>query len=312
MRCCAALLAVILLTGCGTARPAREPAEARDAYYHRMITSGHAAFERGDLARAAELYENAWVRAQVMDRPTALGTAAYNLALVKVALGDWTEAHRLLRAARAELERAGDPTAETWVLEAEVLRHLNQHDQAWALTDEALEQFGGQRGFRSGEIQLRTLRALLALEQDNVERARPEFDRANALRTRGTPARLRARLAEVHGRLAWAADDPLAAAEAFDAEAQYYRAEGRFPDMARALVRSGQAYEAAQEWETAADRYVRAARHFMARDQRPEALRWLERAIPVVEQANNPELTRRVADLLEGVMHTMEADNENS
>ncbi len=309
--CCAGLLAAILLTGCGTGRPSRAPAEARDAYYHRMLTSGHAAFERGDLARAAELYENAWVRAQVMDRPTALGTAGYNLALVKIALGDRPEAHRLLRAARAELERAGDPTEETWVLEAEVVRHLGQHDQAWAITDEALERFGGQRGFRSGEIQLRTLRALLALEQEDDERAWPEFDRAIALRTRGTAPRLRARLAEVRGRLAWAADDPLTAAESFDAEARYYRTEGRFPDMARALVRAGQAFEAAQEGEAAADRYVRAARHFMARDQHPEALRWLERAVPMIEKANNPELTGRVADLLEVVLGTREANNEN-
>ncbi len=304
------LLCGWLVVGCGTPRPAREPDPMPDPYFQRMITSGHAAFERGDVVRAAELYANAWTRAQVMDRPQAMGAAAHNLALCNIALGHWPEAQRLLRAARAELERGGEPVIDTWVLEAEVLRHLGQTDLAWDATEEALTRIDGRRAWRTAEIQVRSLRALMALDQDDPTTAQAEFERAESILFRRAGRRVQARLAEVRGRLAWANDDPARAAEAFDEEARLYRVDGRFPDMARALHRAGRAHERTEAPATAADRYFRAARHYAARANDAEALRLLERALPLLKTVEDPELTTRIADLVEAVLSRMEDDHE--
>lgn len=304
------LLCSLILAGCGTAQPAREPAPTPDAYFQRMITSGHAAFERGDVARAAELYANAWTRAQIMDRPAAMGAAAYNLALCKIALGEWTAAQRLLQAARTELTRINDPAIDTWVLEAEVLRHLKQPEAAWAATEAALTRIDGRRAERMAEIQVRTLRALMALEQADLDTAQAEWDRAEAILPRRPGRRVPARLAEVQGRMAWANDDPAAAAAAFDAEADFYRADGRFPDMARALQRAGRAHERAVTPDQAADRYFRAARHHAASGNAAKALHLLEQAQPLLDTVAEPDLTARIADLMEHIMSVLEDDHE--
>ena len=303
------LVFTLFVTACGGPRPATRPAVQRDAYYHRMITSGHGAFQRGDISRAAELYENALVRAQIMDRPEAIGSSAYNLALCRIALGDLKEGRDLLRKARVELRRAGESGLDTLLAEAEVTRRLGEAEAAWTLTDEAVVALEGIRA-RHERIQVHSLRALLALDRDDVENATDELALAERQVRRDTPFRLQARLAEVRGRLHWAGDDPVLAAQEFDQEAMHYRNEGRFQDMARAMTRAAAAYDKADDQGLAADRFYRSARHYAAAGDPVEALKLVERALPSLEQAEDPALEQRVAALFEKLTETVKDKRE--
>lgn len=298
-----------LLTACGGPRAASGPSIKRDAYYHRVITSGHAAFQRGDLSRAAELYENGLVRAQVMDRPAEIGASAYNLALCRVALGDLEQGRELLREARMELRRAGESGVDTLIAEAEVERRLGDNDAAWNLTDEVLASLRGIRA-REWRIQTHALRALIALDRDDHSVAEEELSIADGDVQRTTPLRLRARIAEGRGELFLARGEVLPAAKQFDSEAMFYRDEGRYTDMVRALVRAGAAYQAGSDHWMAADRYHRAARHYAAHDRTVEALRTLERALPSLEEIDDPLLARRVALLFENLAESVKISEE--
>lgn len=294
-----AALAVVLCAGCGRTKPAR-PVVRDDAYYDRMLISGHAAFERDDIERAADLFENAWVRAQVMDRPAALGVSGFNLALVHILRGEYEAGQALLQQARTELERAGENAAHTWVAEAEVLQRLQQPEAAWAATETALAELGSRRD-RPARMQVHALRALLALERDEPETAQAELDLAERQWRRDTPWQLRARAEEARGGLLLQRDEWAAAGAAFDQEALYYGHAGRFTDMARALARAAAAYQADGDDRAAVDRYYRAARHHYALNRPEPALRLIEQALPSLEACEDPELERRLARLFENL-----------
>lgn len=269
-----------MTTGCGTARPAR-PTVTRDAYYHRMITSGHAAFERGDITRAADLYENAWIRARVMDRAEAIGTAAYNLAISQMILGDVDQAHKLLLEAEHEFRRAEDPGVDVRLAQVEVAFRRAQYAEAWALTEALLPDLSGRR-LQDDRVQVHTVRALLAGQEDDWERMVEAVDAAESAVHRATSFLLRARLAEAQGRLALGQERWLDAATVFDREAVYYRNAGRFVDMAVALERAADAYVKADEVEMALERYFRLARHFLAAEGIAEGLRVMQHALSLM------------------------------
>ncbi len=299
----------LLLTACGGPRSATGPAVKRDAYYHRMITSGHAAFERGDIGRAAELYENAWVRSQIMDRPAEIGASAYNLALCRVALGDLESGRNLLREARVELRRAGESGVDTLIAEAEVERRLDNREAAWVLTDDVLEALDRLRA-RALRMQTHSLRALIALERGDHEAAAKERALAEREAPRDAPPRLRARLAEVRGHVLLAEEYPLLAAKAFDEETLFYRDAGRYPDMVRAMQRAAAMYQKGGDHWPAADRFYRAARHYAADGKAVEALQLIERALPDLEAAGDEDMERRVAVLFENLSESVKSKEE--
>lgn len=303
------LALALLLAGCGGPRSATGPAVKRDAYYHRMITSGHAAFERGDIGRAAELYENAWVRARMMDRPAEIGASAYNLALCRIALGNMESGRDLLREARAELRRAGESGVDTLIAEAEVERRLGDQEAAWTLTDEVLEALDRLRA-RAFRVQTHSLRVLIALDRGDPETATKELALAEREVRRDTAPRLNARLAESRGRLRLAEGRVLQAAQAFDEETLFYRDEGRYPDMARAMVRAAAAYQEGGDVWMAVDRFYRAARHYAASGETVVALRLIERALPDMEAVNDVTMEQRVARLFEDLSESVKIIEE--
>ena len=303
------LVLAVFLTACGGPRAGSRPEVRKDAYYHRMITSGHGAFERGDISRAAELYENALIRAQLMDRPEKIGASAYNLALSRIALGALDEGRGLLQEARAELLRAGESGVDTLIAEAEVTRRLGDTEAALQLTDEAVAALEGVRA-RAMRVQLHALRALLALDRDDAETAVEELALAERPVRRATPLRLCARLAEVQGRLYLQEGEARLAAQEFDLETMYYRNDGRFPDMARAMARAAAAYHEAGDSAMAARHYYRAARHHAAAEQPVDALRLVEQALPALEAADDPDLAARVTALFEELTKTVKNKRE--
>lgn len=295
------ILGWVAVVGCRSPNPAAGSVEEPDLYFHRMITSGHASFRRGNVERAAELYENAWVRAQVMDRPLLMGTSAYNLAISLIALGDVEHGLTLLQTSQAELMRAGDSGADALTAQAEALRILERRPEAWQVTDQLLA-LSIPRPVR---LQTHSLRAMLALDDADLERALEEQGQAQRLVRRQTPTRLLARLAEGDGRIAIQQGDLLTAAEAFDRAARLYRDEGRFPDMARALAEAGRLYALAEQPANAIDRYFRAARHHAAAGETAKALQLLDVAVDVAAETEESMEHAHLAQLFEDLQNEM-------
>ncbi len=279
--------------------------EVLDAYHNRMMTSAHAAFARGDIGRAAELYERAWTRARLADRPVAIGASAYNLALCRIALGETTAVPELLAEAVLELQRAGEATFDVRLVQAEHRRATGDAEGAWAITEDLLDD-GPPRAMR---VQTLALRALLALEMDEVEAAREEWQQAERQGRRVRDERLAARLAEIEGYLAQAEDEVDVAAAAFDREALHYRNIGRYADMARALARAADAWMVAGEPDKMLDRSYRAARHFAAAAHWTESLQLLDRALPALESDQvDDAMIGRFAALVDEVAAAMKKE----
>lgn len=278
-----ALVATVVLsgTGCGTTRP-RTPGIAPDPYFERVIASAGAAFERGDVERAATLYESAWQRARAMDRPEAIGMAAYNLALCRIALNQPTEGRALLEEVRAEWGRAGVSLIDALLVEVEAARHMGDEEGAWELSEEALGLLEGRRE-RLARVQVHAMRSVLATEREHVDIAEEELALARSALRRDTPFPLRARVAEAEGRARAAVCEPQEAASAFDREARYYRDAGQFTDMAVALTRAARSWQMADAHAAAADRFYRAARHYAATGQSARALGLMQEALVSLE-----------------------------
>ncbi len=142
---------------------------------------------------------------------------------------------------------------------------------------------------------------MLALDRDDVEAARDEARAIRELRATGLPAVLRARLEEIIGRIRLADVHPLAAATAFDNEAELYREAMRYHDMAYAFIRSGDAYREAEAYAFAGDRYFRASRTLFALDDPSLSMKILEKAMDAAGQADDPQLERRIVLLFDEI-----------
>ncbi len=273
----------LFLVGCGGPGGAGRPEPYSDPYFTRVMTSGHAAFERGDIARAAELYQRARVRAERADRDDWLLASAYNAALAHHLLGDSARAREGLSTAQTAALALDDPAVDVRLLFAELEWNDQRVDAAWAL----LEGLMDASLTRPHRVQVHSLRALIALDTGDVEQARQEIAAAEHQLRRSTAWRLRARVAEVNGRIAWREEASAQAAAHFDDEAYYYQQDGRFEDRARAQLRAAEAHLAADDPMTAVDRYLRAARHFAAGDEQVLALQSARSALTGLERVED-------------------------
>lgn len=295
------MCALMGATGCSSTRAARQhPVEPRDAAYDRVMASAQAAWRRGDAARAAVLYEEALNRAQVMDRSAEIGSAGYNLAICRIAMGDYEGARGLLEESRRELQRVGENTVDTWLASAEAAWRAEAYEEAWAMTDGALHAVSGKKA-PDVLLQAYSLRALVALREHRLPEAETALAAAKAAATRGTPPLLRARLAEAKGAWHTLAGEPALAAQFHDQEADLYRSAARYYDMAMALSRASLAYAADGEPEAAVDRAWRGARSLAAAGYTVEALQLMEARLPELEGIESEETARRIAAWLMSV-----------
>jgi hypothetical protein len=280
---CGALL--LTASGCSSTSANRAPADFGDPYYQRTMASAHAAFARGDTGRAAELYANALTRAYVMDRAPAISAAAYHLALCRILTDAPADGLRLLEEARRELRREEASGTDIELAMVEALRQLDRNAEAWTLTEQLL----AQPLTRVARVHVHGLRGLMALANADADAAAAAAAQARQSLRRDTPPALRARLAELEGRLATLQGQPAQAATAFDEEADLYGQAQRFADRASARVRAAAAYRAADDPAAAIDRYYRAGRHYAAREDVVTALRLLAEALPLAGEMDDPE-----------------------
>src|SRR5207249_4696552 len=132
---------VVLALAPGACSPATPPrAVFADPELSAATGAARAAFDRGQAALAADLYQRALTRARATDRPGEIADASYNRAVVLMSLGRYDEANELLGEAEAEARRAGRPAADVLLVEAKLARLRGRPREAVALADRVLAQ----------------------------------------------------------------------------------------------------------------------------------------------------------------------------
>lgn len=292
------LLTAALLAGAGCASP--RPARPRDPDLENYAATARQAFRQGAFDRAENLYRRALARARAADDPLEIGNNAYNVAACLLAQGRPGAARPFLREARAELEHAGETTAEVLLLDAEAARAIGQPEEARSLLAEARAQV--RERDRALALQVALLEARLACDRGDPAAAERLLNSMEKTLKRETDPLLRARWAAVRARIAGLEGQPAVAAESLDEEANGYRAAGgRARELAEALRRAGEAWREAGHLPEAADRFYRAARSLFAQGNSLEALKCLEPAVACAREAQAADLFRQIEALFQEI-----------
>lgn len=284
-------LALMAVGGCASPRP---PA-VTDADWVSHITTGRAAYERGDFRRAAEAFHRAQQRARALDEAEALAVAAANRAIALAAAG---QPHMASAAVREALGDARLPSSRRLELLAAGARAQNaagNYEEALGWVAEALREKPGPG-----------LRHQLVLTQASAELARGALDAAAAALAK-IPAKewrrlspsLQAEEAELRAKMESAAGRPASAMKGWDQASGHWKKAGRLPAMARALAEAARQAQAAGDLPGACDRYYRAARSLEAQGLLPEAVRILQEGVACAESLpENEEIHRKLAEMV--------------
>ncbi|MFT5049506.1 MAG: tetratricopeptide (TPR) repeat protein [Chlamydiales bacterium] len=257
-------------SGCGA--PEKVVESPRDSEYGRLELSARAAFERGELEYARNLYGRQLLQAERSDDALKIGDSAYNLAVCEIALGGTDRARGLLSTALFELGRAGERLAPVHVVRARLEHLAGESDACLQAADRALQSSSGAT--RREQIEALALRGLALIAGDapvpgeRRSAAGVALERAEKLAKKlggrdsmpSSALRLRARLAQHDRQFA-------NAARAYEREAEVLQARSRYDFMSEALELAGRAWLAAGEPARAGDRLLRAARSRFAHAQ---------------------------------------------
>ncbi len=248
---------LLAIAACGST----PPPVPRDRVLAAAADAAREAYDVGNVRLAASLYARALDRARVADFDADVADHAYNLALCRMALGDLVAARALLVESRAAFARAGLDDADASLADArlslvagdgtgaaEAARRLLEREPRAMVRAEALVLLGE-----------------VAVAEHDAAAARAAFEEASSVEL--DPASDLLTFAHVHrlaGRVALLEDDFGSAARSFDEEARWAREGRAYRAMADALVRSGNAHRDAGASASAAERYYRAGRSFLA------------------------------------------------
>jgi tetratricopeptide (TPR) repeat protein len=279
--CVALAAAVIAGAGCASGRGPTVPV---DAVVRELAGSARVAYERGEAARAAELYQRALARARLVDDADESARNAYNLALCRMAEGKPDETRGLLAQARALLPPHGAEIARTWLAEAEAAVSQGLLEDARSLVGRGLEAGADA----AGRAQAHLLLARLACGTAEWQIARAELSSARRAMGRSEVPELRARAEGIVARVARANGEAAAAAAALERQAGWFKRAGRFGDMAGALMEAGEGYRTAGLSPQAYVCLMRAAASLKAQD-RDKALIAAMTALSVAQALKAPE-----------------------
>lgn len=284
---------LLLLAGCASSRPTRPV----DPELSSLSQSGRAAFERGDYKLAARFYGMARHRARLIDDPGEIGTVTYNLAAVRLELGETERAAELLLEARRAFSRGPGVPVDLPILQARVALLRGRPAEAEEIIAESLA--GGEKDLEPEvRLQFQLLRARTALAAGDPATARtilkelrePVGELENNL--------LKSDYDSLSGELLLLEGDYAAAARRFDREAALLFAAARYRGMTRARERAGRAYFLAEDFCPAGDRFYRAARSHTARGEPAAALELLQAALEAAEECPEESLREEIFGLL--------------
>jgi tetratricopeptide (TPR) repeat protein len=255
-------LMLLTLLGCATSRTSTVSPE--DKELARTSHLARVAFAEGATAKAMDLYRKALNRAYAMDDATEIGTAAYNLAVCQLLLGQLDQANTSLAESRAALERSGSLPADVLLLEATIAQRQGKPEAALSLADRVLSASPDE----SHRYQVALLEGTIACAQDNPARARTALVEAD--RYHVNPIPLLAARERLAGNIYLLEGNPVEAAAAFDRAAALFQQAKHYRDMALTLQRAGQAYQEAGDTLLAEDRLFRARRSLAAQGDKTE------------------------------------------
>ena len=259
--------------------------------------AGRAAFGQDRIEQAVTFYTLALKRARALDRPSAIGDAAYNLAACLLRMRQYDRAGALLAEAKHELARCEAPLADVLLLEARAA-HLAGDVAAANASLRQLRTDTRSRPEAAHSVQASILAGQMAGDRGDWAAAKDSLQRARAARGPEPAEMLQARIAALAGRIAMATQDLRAAAGAFDRQADMLRRAGQYRALGAALARAGDAYAALDEHDAAADRLYRAARSAAAWGQAAAAKKWASAALVAARRADNKAIVRLVESLL--------------
>ncbi len=300
-----AALVCCALFACKSA-PARVPSPV-DEEYQRLEAAARNAHSRGELSYAADLYSDLLTEAERTDDPSKIGDSCYNLAVCRLAQGEWDPAREMLVLAEHELLRAGEPLAQVFIARAR-LELLAGDPQACGLAADAAITQQASRPSANELSAAYVLTGLAALKLERVDRA--EAALAKAKGASQDPAALPSIL-RLSARIAASRADWKGAAARYDLEADTNRKLSSYDAMALSLELAGDAWQAAGDAQQAGDRWLRAARARFAQAVRrdsppPRALEQLKTAAQLCQRlddeqrlAADPVLRARVRNLVE-------------
>ena len=291
------LLLVLALAGSGCATAPVPPPEDsyRDPVLVQYDGSARAALADQNYERAARFYEQALIRARTADLGFEVAKAAYNRGACLILLKRPAPARAALQEASAEFARLRRDPSPAWLLEARAARMMGEA----AVTAELVERVLAEG--RDGDVRLQAwlLKGSLAAEAGRAEDARKALAEARRL-LHNDPA-LRAGVAALTGQLNLIDKRPADAGLQFDKEAAFMQRAARWPDMADALRRAGDAYRQAEQPGPAAARYYRSARSLYGQGQWVPALQALELAVDAAAKAGDDVLAADARRLLEEI-----------
>jgi tetratricopeptide (TPR) repeat protein len=275
-------------------------------------TLAQTAFALGACQAAAAYYGKALNRARAADQAEAIGSYAYDMAVCLIARGDLEQAGDLLEEATVELERAGVPLADVFLVQAQLAWHRGVGGDAQSLThavaaarrvldDPRAQPTAAQRA------QAALLFGEIACQQGDSAEVATQLMAARTLAGAEPTPGLRAGLDRVAGCLALSQGRSEAAGQHFDDEAGWLRQSRRYADMARALRRAGLAYRQAGLLKAATERYYRAARSWLGQGRINDAEQDVAVARTVAGQLRDTQLMPLVAGLARAIEAHKEA-----
>lgn len=290
------------LTACRT-----PPQGARtDPDIARAAQAARISFERGSVEQAERLYARALRLARAADDARESGTLAYNLALCRMELGRLDDASKTLAEARNDYERLARPLDEIQLLEAEIARRQGRYEDMSAL----LATWRGKPDkkahkkvvFSETAVMAALLEVRAACDQGRVAEGERILDEVRqAAKKRTLSAELQAQIARAEGDLALARGQPIAAAAAFEQEADIWRGAKQYRRMAIAMGRAAEAYKAGGATKPALERFYLAARSLAAQGDDVGALKLIQSALDGVEETADKTQMQLIANLFEEI-----------
>ena len=132
---CMVLGVLVLVTGCTSSSKPSPKAAAIDSRVAGLASLARDAYDRGETANAARMYESALAQARGMNDSAQLVNLAYNLGVCRLELGDLPGAGNALEEMRAEARIAGESPARLFLLAGRISLAENDAQTAFESGD---------------------------------------------------------------------------------------------------------------------------------------------------------------------------------
>jgi len=249
------LAPVLLMAGCTTPPPRGYDPEIKVA-----AEAAQAAFHRGEVARADDLYVKALVRARLTDNRDEIVRNAYNVALCRMISGKQDEAQHFLAQARALAGERGLMTARILLAESEAARLAGKGPDSAEWARQALAAGPD----KEGQVQSWLLQGEAGYQSGQLPLALDCFRAASKRVTGDTPAAVQARLKELEAGLVQARLLSGSVALLQMSRVEWLKKAGQPREMVKAFQAAALAWEQESKWGEAFDCRFRAARSLQA------------------------------------------------